>query len=127
MPSSERVAAPTASASGRPAAAPIADTGPTLMRAVAVFPGTPNSMHLARLPKPSIADVPGGRGVLVKVLRVGAAARARGPDSAFGLRYSAFLRHLSLSTFDIPSTFVPFDIRHWRRPYDLATGHCVGV
>jgi threonine dehydrogenase-like Zn-dependent dehydrogenase len=46
-------------------------TGPTPMKAVAVFPGTPNSMHLAELPKPSVADVPGGRGVLVKVLRVG--------------------------------------------------------
>ncbi len=41
------------------------------MKAVAVFPGKPNSVHLAELPKPSVDDVPGGRGVLVKVLRVG--------------------------------------------------------
>jgi threonine dehydrogenase-like Zn-dependent dehydrogenase len=41
------------------------------MKAIAVFPGTPNSAHLAELPVPSVADVPHGRGVLVKVLRVG--------------------------------------------------------
>ena len=41
------------------------------MKAIAVFPGEPNSIHLAELPKPSVSDVPNGRGVLVKVLRVG--------------------------------------------------------
>ena len=41
------------------------------MKAVAVFPGTPDSMHLADLPKPGVGDVPDGRGVLVEVLRVG--------------------------------------------------------
>jgi|SRR6516165_3508221 hypothetical protein len=41
------------------------------MRAIAVFPRRPNSAHLAELPKSSVNDVPGGRGVLVKVLRVG--------------------------------------------------------
>jgi threonine dehydrogenase-like Zn-dependent dehydrogenase len=41
------------------------------MKAVAVFPGKPNSVHLAELPEPSVDEVPGGRGVLVKVLRVG--------------------------------------------------------
>ena len=41
------------------------------MKAIAVFPGQPNSMHLAEMPKPSVAEIPGGRGVLVKVLRVG--------------------------------------------------------
>src|SRR5918995_1244194 len=45
--------------------------GKELMKAVAVFPGKPDSMHLGRLPKPSLAEVPNGRGVLVKVLRVG--------------------------------------------------------
>jgi len=44
---------------------------PAMMKAIAVFPGRPDSMHLARLPRPSVEDVPGGRGVLVKVLRVG--------------------------------------------------------
>jgi threonine dehydrogenase-like Zn-dependent dehydrogenase len=41
------------------------------MKAIAVVPGRPDSVHLAQLPKPAITDVPGGRGVLVKVLRVG--------------------------------------------------------
>ena len=36
-----------------------------------MFPGEPNSAHLAELEKPSLSDVPDGRGVLVKVLRVG--------------------------------------------------------
>src|SRR3970040_131301 len=41
------------------------------MKALAVFPGKPNTRHLAELEKPSGADIPDGRGVLVKVLRVG--------------------------------------------------------
>src|SRR5256712_1677246 len=41
------------------------------MKAIAVFPGKPNSLHLADLPKPSAKDIPDGRGVLVQVLRVG--------------------------------------------------------
>ena len=41
------------------------------MKAVAVFPRKPGSVHLADLPKPSVSDVPGGRGVLIRVLRCG--------------------------------------------------------
>src|SRR5262250_3167281 len=41
------------------------------MKAIAVFPGKRDSVHLAELEKPSLSDVPNGRGVLVKVLRVG--------------------------------------------------------
>jgi threonine dehydrogenase-like Zn-dependent dehydrogenase len=41
------------------------------MKAIAVLPGKPNSAHLAELAKPSVSDVANGRGVLVKVLRVG--------------------------------------------------------
>ena len=41
------------------------------MKAIAVLPGKPNSVHLADLPKPSVDDVPNGRGVLVRVLNVG--------------------------------------------------------
>jgi glucose 1-dehydrogenase len=41
------------------------------MKAIAVVPGRPNSVHLAELAKPSVSDVPGGRGVVVRVLRVG--------------------------------------------------------
>src|SRR4026207_1832935 len=41
------------------------------MKAIAVFPGKPNTVHLEEMPKPSLDDVAGGRGVLGKVLRVG--------------------------------------------------------
>jgi threonine dehydrogenase-like Zn-dependent dehydrogenase len=41
------------------------------MKAIAVIPGKPDSVHLTELPKPAVEDVQGGRGVLVKVLRVG--------------------------------------------------------
>ncbi|HEY7063366.1 MAG TPA: glucose 1-dehydrogenase [Chloroflexota bacterium] len=41
------------------------------MKAIAVLPGTPNSMHLRDVPMPSVDAVPDGRGVLVRVLRVG--------------------------------------------------------
>jgi glucose 1-dehydrogenase len=41
------------------------------MKAVAVIPGKPNSIHLRDVPNPSLGDIPDGRGVLVKVLRVG--------------------------------------------------------
>ncbi len=41
------------------------------MKAMAVVPGTPGSIHLAEMPEPSIDDIPDGRGVLVEVLRVG--------------------------------------------------------
>jgi len=41
------------------------------MKAVAVTPGKPNSVHLREVAKPRLEDVPNGRGVLVKILRVG--------------------------------------------------------
>ena len=59
------------------------------MKAIAVFPGRPNSVHLAEMDKPAVSDVADGRGVLVKVLRVGvdgtdkeinAAEYGRAPD-----------------------------------------------
>jgi len=41
------------------------------MKAIAVIPGQAGSIHLTELPKPSVHDMPNGRGVLVQVLRVG--------------------------------------------------------
>src|SRR5438094_4357347 len=41
------------------------------MKAISVFPGKPGSVHLADAPKPSLDQVQNGRGVLVKVVRVG--------------------------------------------------------
>jgi threonine dehydrogenase-like Zn-dependent dehydrogenase len=42
-----------------------------IMKVIAVFPGKPNIVHLTDLPKPALNDVPDGRGVFVKILRVG--------------------------------------------------------
>jgi glucose 1-dehydrogenase len=59
------------------------------MKAIAVVPGRPDSVHLVQLTKPAVTDIPNGRGVLVKVLRVGvdgtdreinAAEYGRAPD-----------------------------------------------
>src|SRR5437879_9718166 len=41
------------------------------MKAIAVHPGRPDSMHVREIAMPLIGEVPGGRGVLVEVLRVG--------------------------------------------------------
>ncbi len=41
------------------------------MRAIAVLPGQAGTAHLREVPKPALAEIPGGRGVLVRVLRVG--------------------------------------------------------
>ena len=41
------------------------------MKAIAVLPAKAGTLHIAGLPKPAVQDVPDGRGVLVKVLRVG--------------------------------------------------------
>src|SRR5437762_3830100 len=41
------------------------------MKAIAVRPGEPNSIHLREIPEPQLTDVAGGRGVKVRVLRVG--------------------------------------------------------
>ncbi len=37
------------------------------MKAVAVFPGQPDSIHLSGLPEPGVDDVPDGRSVLVEL------------------------------------------------------------
>jgi len=41
------------------------------MKAIAVFPGTPGSVHMADLQEPSVNEIPNGRGVLVRVLCCG--------------------------------------------------------
>jgi len=51
--------------------------GSVEMKAVAVVPGQPGSVHLAELAMPKLSDVPNGRGVMVKVLKVGVDATDR--------------------------------------------------
>ena len=62
---------PTTAESGTRAPTSPPEHGQATMKAIAVHPGKPNTMHLRDVPKPSLEEVPGGRGVLVKVLRVG--------------------------------------------------------
>lgn len=38
------------------------------MKAIAVVPGRPYSLHIREIPKPKVSDVPDGRGVLVKLI-----------------------------------------------------------
>ncbi len=47
------------------------------MKAIAVKPGTPNSVHQREIPAPSLDKYPKGDGVLVKVLKVGVDATDR--------------------------------------------------
>ena len=52
------------------------------MKALAVIPGRAHSLHLIEVPKPALEDVPGGRGVLVRVLRVGVDGTDKEIDAA---------------------------------------------
>lgn len=52
------------------------------MKAVAVRPGTPHSVHLAEVPRPALEDVPGDRGVLVRMLSVGVDGTDKEIDAA---------------------------------------------
>jgi threonine dehydrogenase-like Zn-dependent dehydrogenase len=55
----------------QPSKSDMGTTGQATMKAIAVSPGKPDTMHLRDVPVPSLDDMPTGRGVLVKVLRVG--------------------------------------------------------
>jgi glucose 1-dehydrogenase len=41
------------------------------VKAIAVYPGKADTAHLADIPEPSLDDIPDGRGVMVRVVRVG--------------------------------------------------------
>ncbi|HEX2249015.1 MAG TPA: glucose 1-dehydrogenase [Gemmatimonadales bacterium] len=58
-------------ANAQPSRRDIAKSERATMKAIAVIPGRANTMHLRDVPTPSLDEIPGGRGVLVKVLRVG--------------------------------------------------------
>lgn len=47
------------------------------MKAIAVRPGIPNSVHQRDIPMPDIQKIPDGKGILVKVLKVGVDATDR--------------------------------------------------
>lgn len=47
------------------------------MKAIAVTPGTPGSVHMVEIDKPSVGSIADGQGVLVRVLKVGVDATDR--------------------------------------------------
>jgi threonine dehydrogenase-like Zn-dependent dehydrogenase len=47
------------------------------MKAIAVTPGQKNSVHSRQIPRPQVSDIAGGKGVLVRVLKVGVDATDR--------------------------------------------------
>jgi glucose 1-dehydrogenase len=47
------------------------------MKAIAVHPGKANSVHLEDIPEPTLGQIDGGKGVLVRVLKVGVDATDR--------------------------------------------------
>ena len=53
------------------------------MKAIAVYPGKAHSMHLEEISQPKVTDIPTGRGVLVKVLRVGVDGTDKEINEAF--------------------------------------------
>ena len=61
----------------RPSSRRDSQAGPCFIKAIAVQPGTPDSIFLAELDKPSVGDIPDGRGVLVRLLKVGVDATDR--------------------------------------------------
>jgi threonine dehydrogenase-like Zn-dependent dehydrogenase len=52
------------------------------MKAIAVYPGKPNSIHLADIPEPRLEEIPDGRGVLARIVRVGVDATDREINAA---------------------------------------------
>ena len=52
------------------------------MKAIAVHPGRADSIHLADIPQPDLSEVPDGRGVLARIIRVGVDATDREINSA---------------------------------------------
>jgi threonine dehydrogenase-like Zn-dependent dehydrogenase len=52
------------------------------MKAIAVYPGKPDSVHLADVPEPRVSDIADGRGVLAKILQVGVDATDREINAA---------------------------------------------
>jgi threonine dehydrogenase-like Zn-dependent dehydrogenase len=87
------------------------------MRAVAVRPGVADSLHVRSVPRPSLDEIPGGRGVLVRVLRVGLCGTDREiNDAEFGEAPAAedalILGHESLGRVEavgaaVPESFAP--------------------
>jgi len=104
------------------------------MKAIAVHPGKPNSIHLRDVPQPSIDAIPDGRGIRVQVLRVGvdgtdkeinAAEYGAAPpgDDFLIIGHESFGRVLEVGS-DVPDTIRPggYVVASVRRPDDTIYG-----
>jgi threonine dehydrogenase-like Zn-dependent dehydrogenase len=98
------------------------------MKAIAVHPGEPNSIHLREIPEPQVTEIPDGRGVKVQVLRVGvdgtdkeinAAEYGAAPpgDDFLVTGHESFGRVVEVGP-DVPSTIRPgtYVVASVRRP-----------
>src|SRR5947208_4460781 len=98
------------------------------MKAIAVHPGQPNSIHLRDIPEPRVSDIADGRGVKVRVLRVGvdgtdkeinAAEYGAAPpgDDYLVTGHESFGRVVEVGP-DVPSTIQPgtYVVASVRRP-----------
>ena len=104
------------------------------MKAIAVHPGRPNSIHLRDVAHPNADDVPDGRGVRVQVLRVGvdgtdkeinAAEYGAAPsgDDFLIIGHESFGRVLEVGP-NVPDTIRPggYVVASVRRPDDTIYG-----
>lgn len=64
------------------------------MKAIAVIPGQPNSVHLTDIPEPTLDEIQGGRGVLVRTLQIGVDATDREINEALYGNPPAGCKHL---------------------------------
>ena len=86
------------------------------MKAVAVRPGVADSLHVREVRRPTVGDVPGGRGVLVRVLRVGLDGTDREiNDAVFGTAPDGddflIVGHESLGRVEAVGEGVPASLR----------------
>jgi threonine dehydrogenase-like Zn-dependent dehydrogenase len=104
------------------------------MKAIAVYPGQKNSVHLEDIEKPSVDQISDGKGVLVKMLKVGVDATDREINDALYGNPPPADRHLVLGheSFGIveevgsavrrvrPGDYVTFTVRRpGKSIYDL--------
>ena len=81
------------------------------MKAIAVHPGTPNSMHLREVPEPKLSDIPDGRGVLDVLL----------PLAGIGVAGYTLYRNV-YPVPDFPFNVFPYIVAGW-----LALGTAVAT
>jgi threonine dehydrogenase-like Zn-dependent dehydrogenase len=97
------------------------------MKAIAVHPGTPNSMHIREVEPPKVTDIDGGRGVLVEVIRVGVDGTDKGDQPRRVRRGSPWARLPHHRARELrPVVEVGPDVPSTIRPGGLVVATCAG-